>query len=126
MDKKVAGLLGAIAALATLDGANASAGGPVNPADALHANSYAELLNPVPNAKQAVMADDLARANREAADMKLAQYYMRDRENGWDHHHHHHRYFRREVPEYRYRRFEHHHHHHQRFERFDRYDRYER
>jgi hypothetical protein len=47
MDKKIAGLLGAAAALSTLGGAQA-APATGNPSDTLTANSYAELLNPVP------------------------------------------------------------------------------
>jgi len=57
MDKKLAGLLGAAAALTTMTGANATA-----PATTLHATSYAELLNPVPNAVAQLIADDEARA----------------------------------------------------------------
>ena len=63
MDKKIAGLLGAAAALATVGGANAAnatevPGNPGNPAA-----NYRELLNPVPNALAALKADDARRAN---------------------------------------------------------------
>jgi hypothetical protein len=93
MDKKIAGLLGAVAALTSLDAAQAS---PAPAQDALRVNSYAELLNPVPNAVQALLADDAARSKSEATgDVKLARHH---------HHHHHHHQHRR--------RHHHHHHHH--------------
>lgn len=46
------------------------------------ATSYRDLLEPVPNAVAALIADEAARAQRPA-DVKLAQYH---------HHHHHHGY----------------------------------
>ncbi|MBS0245046.1 MAG: hypothetical protein JSR61_00385 [Proteobacteria bacterium] len=53
------------------------------------AQSYADLLEPVQNAREVLMADDLAQANQPRPLLQLAQ---------WHHHHHHHRYY--------------HHHHH--------------
>jgi hypothetical protein len=44
MEKKIAGVLGAVAALGTLTAAQAA------PTDVLRASSYTELLNPIPNA----------------------------------------------------------------------------
>jgi hypothetical protein len=89
MDKKLAGLLGAAAALTTMTGANAA-----TPAPALQATSYAELLNPVPNAVAQLIADDEARATRSRdGEVDVAQA---------DHHHHH---------QHRRRHKTHHHHH---------------
>ena len=91
MDKKMAGLLGALGALA--------AGAPAM-ADTLalegvmHAASYADLLQPIPNAGSLLQASDEAMTEDPAA-VVMVQY----------HHHHHHRYHRR------YRRHHHHHHH---------------
>lgn len=100
MDKKVAGLLGAVAALATLDTAQAAAPAAVSTTDALNAQSYAELLAPVPNAMATLVADDAARSQqpvaKDAGSVQVAQY-----------HHHHHRYRR-----HRHRHHHHHHHHH--------------
>jgi hypothetical protein len=92
MDKKIAGLLGAAAALTTMTDANAAA-----PVTALQATSYEELLNPVPNAVAQLIADDEARATRSrGGEVDVAQA---------DHHHHHqHR-----------RRHKTHHHHHSNF-----------
>ena len=96
MDKKIAGLLGAAAALTTMTGANATA-----LATTLHATSYAELLNPVPNAVAQLIADDEARATgSRRGEVDVAQIRVEV-----DHHHHHHHRYRR-----RHRR--HHHHHH--------------
>ena len=96
MDKKIAGLLGAAAALTTMTGANAAA-----PATTLQAPSYADLLNPVPNAVAQLIADDNARATRSrSGEVDVAQIRVEVD------HHHHHRY---------HRRHKHHHHHHSNF-----------
>jgi hypothetical protein len=92
MDKKIAGLLGAVAALTSMTAANAATTAPT---ETLQAASYADLLNPVPNAVALLIADDAARSGRTSAEdlngVQVAQ---------WHHHHH------------RYRRLRRHHHHH--------------
>jgi hypothetical protein len=98
MDKKIAGLLGAVAALSTMGAAQASPA----PTDPMQANTYADLLNPVPNAVAALAADDEARASRQTDGVKTAQISV---EVGHHHHHHH-----RRVIIMRHR----HHHHHRR------------
>jgi len=99
MDKKIAGLLGAAAALTTMTSANAA-----TPAPVLQATSYADLLNPVPNAVAQLIADDTARATRSRdGEMDVAQIRVEV-----DHHHHHHHRYRR-------RHRHHHHHHHSNF-----------
>jgi len=99
MDKKIAGLLGAAAAVATVGVANATdvQGTPQNPA-----TSYRELLNPVPNAAAALKADD-ARRDAELRGTKVAQVSVT-----FGHHHHHHV----RVYHHHHRYFRHHHHHH--------------
>jgi hypothetical protein len=105
MDKKIAGLVGAVSALATMTGVEAARA--QNVTEVLNARSYAELLQPIPNAVALLMAADavnVARVNAEAAqdpNMKLAQY-------GYHHHHHHHRWY-------------HHHHHHHHHHHYDGY-----
>jgi hypothetical protein len=95
MDTKIAGLLGAVAAVTSLDGAQAAAPNP----DPMHANTYAELLDPIPNALKLLIADDAAlAANPEAAKSEELQVAA--------HHHHHHRHHRRHHHHH------HHHHHH--------------
>jgi hypothetical protein len=107
MDKKIAGLLGAAAALAAVGSANAGTeaqGNPQNPAA-----GYRELLNPVPNAVAALRADD-ARREAEARNVKTAQVSVQ-----LGHHHHHHG-VRIRVGHHHHhhqvRRPHHHHHHH--------------
>jgi len=110
MDKKIAGLLGAVAALGTMGAAQAT------PAqnDPMQVNSYADLLNPVPNAAAALAADDEARASREADGVKMAQIRV---EVGHHHHHHHRRtiIIRRHRHHHHHWRRHHHHHHHSQY-----------
>jgi len=77
MKKRMAALLGGTAVLMALPAAQAAvpASRSVQP---LSANSYAELLEPVPNALEALKADNAA---PRPAQVQLAGYY---------HHHHHH------------------------------------
>jgi hypothetical protein len=102
MDKKIAGLLGAAAAIATVGSANATEvqGNPVN-----HAASYRELLDPVPNAVAALKVDDARRDSETSASEKLAQITI-----GVGHHHHHHHHHM--VPRVHVRVVPPHHHHH--------------
>ena len=106
MDKKIVGLLGAVSAFAALDGAQAATAPQAN--DVMHVTSYADLLQPIPNATKLLQASDAALAEQAVADgqakIELAQYYG-DGYGYYHHHHHHHRFFR---PFY-------HHHHHRYF-----------
>jgi hypothetical protein len=82
MDKKLAGLLGAAAALTTVTAAQAA---PAQPAPVAPATSYADLLQPIPNAADALKADEVARfQSGPAAKLERVQYHH--------HHHHHHGY----------------------------------
>ena len=83
MDKKIAGLLGAAAALTTVGAAHASTAPVTEPSAA---TSYRDLLEPVPDAVAALIADETARARRPA-EVRLAQYHHHHH-----HHHHHHGY----------------------------------
>jgi hypothetical protein len=58
MDKKIAGLLGAVAALSTANAAQASPAPPPVQTEVLKANSYANLLEPIPNAAAILRAVD--------------------------------------------------------------------
>jgi hypothetical protein len=109
MDKKIAGLLGAVAGLATMNAAQAATNPAPAGAEGLQASSYADLLAPVANAAELLKADDAARAQRPlpqaGGDVELAQVYAPYPHPYYHHHHHHHHY--RHV-----RRYHHHHHHH--------------
>ena len=100
MDKKLAGLLGTVGAIAAALPAGAA---PLNARQALQASSYADLLTPIPNAVEVLRAADsepVAETPAAPGLVQDVQYY---------HHHHHHRIYRR-----RYYHHHHHHHHHRR------------
>lgn len=105
MDKKLAGLLGAAAALTTMSTAQAApARGPELPQPA----SYRDLLDPIPNAVPLLKADDERLA--QSGGVQTAQVVV-----GHHHHHHHHhgaRVYVRVSPR-AHRHHHHHHHHHQ-------------
>jgi hypothetical protein len=104
MDKKIAGLLGAVAAVSTLNTAQAAP--TPSPTETLRANSFAELLEPIPNAAALLQAvDEQQPAASADANVQLAQYHHH-------HHHHHHHAYRRYVPRFVVVRHRHHHHHH--------------
>jgi hypothetical protein len=112
MEKKIAGLLGAVAALGTLAGAQAAV-----PSDVLKANSYADLLEPIPNAARTLQAlEEQAPAKPGEANVQVAQFYYHHHHHhhhhGYWHHHHHHGYWRGGVVVVPRRRYHHHHHHH--------------
>jgi hypothetical protein len=104
MEKTVAGIVGAISGLAALGQAQASTPATPNTTDVMAAGSFAELLNPIPNARavlEAIDAADAARAepkSEQEPNLQLARNHHHHRYH--HHHHHHHRY--------------HHHHHHRR------------
>lgn len=123
MDKKIAGLLGAVAALGTLGSAQATPQATPAPSDVLQANSYADLLEPIQNAGALLQAIDEATPPKADGELQVAQFYHHHH-----HHHHHHSFYRRRyydapvvvVP--RYRRYYHHHHHHHHHHSFYRRD----
>ena len=101
MDKKIAGLLGAVGAFASLNAAQAAA--PTDSHGALKARSYADLLEPIPNAMAALKAVD-DEAGVAPPNVQLAQAHH--------HHHHHHASHRDRRIVVMPRRHHHHHHHH--------------
>lgn len=107
MDKKIVGLVGALSALAAPETVQAMPATGPNVNDVLRVQSYAELLDPIPNAVALLRAADAAPAP-EAGSVQQVQYYYHHHHH---HHHHHHGYWR---PYYYYypRPYYHHHHHH--------------
>jgi hypothetical protein len=105
MEKKIAGLLGAVAALSTM---TAAQGAPtsVSTTDPLRANSYSDLLEPIPNAAAVLKVVDEREPAAAEANIQLAQYHH--------HHHHHHSHWQRgpRIVIGRHRHHHHHHHHH--------------
>lgn len=116
MDKKIAGLLGAVAAVGTLNAAHAAP--TPDPSDVLKVNSYADLLEPIPNAARVLQAlDEQAPAKPPEANVQVAQYYYHHHHHHhhhgyWWHHHHHHGYYGPRVYVVPRRYYYHHHHHH--------------
>jgi hypothetical protein len=103
LDKTIMGLLGGVSALALLGGPQASAASTVE-VDALQpASSFAELLDPIPNAEKVLRAEDERRAADAAVEnpIVVADYYHHHHHyhHHYHHHHHHHHYY-------------HHHYHH--------------
>jgi hypothetical protein len=121
MEKKIAGLLGAMATLGAFNAAQAAPTPSPAPTDILRANSFADLLEPIPNAAALLQAVDESAPVPSADDnVQLAQYYHHH------HHHHHHSQYRRDyqpnvfvVPRPWRRHHHHHHHHHHSFYRRD-------
>jgi hypothetical protein len=119
MDKKIAGLLGAVATLGAFNAAQAAPAPTPAPTDVLRANSFADLLEPIPNAASLLQAiDESAPVQSADENVQLAQFYHHHH-----HHHHHHSFYRRDydggygprviiVPRRRYYDHHHHHHHH--------------
>jgi hypothetical protein len=103
LDKTLISLLSGASALALLGGAQASAAPSVDETDVLQpARSFAELLDPIPNAENVLRAENERSIGATAAEEKpveMAQYYHHHHHHHYYHHHHHHHYY-------------HHHYHH--------------
>jgi hypothetical protein len=109
MDKTMISLLTGASALALVGGVESSAAASLDQANGLQpARSFAELLEPIPNAAEVLRAEherDAAKAASQAP-VELAQYYYNH--HHYYHHHHHHHYW----PWRRHYNYYHHHHHH--------------
>ena len=106
MDKTLISLLSGASALALLGGSQASAAPAVDQVATLQpAQSFAELLDPIPNAQNVLRAEeekDAATAS-EYRPVVMAQYH---------HHHHHHHYYHHHYHHHYYHHHHHHHYHH--------------
>jgi hypothetical protein len=119
MDKKIVGVIGAITGLAAMD--QAAQATPATPTpDPMNARSYAELLDPIPNAVAALRAADAATARETQdqavgglnGDTQVAGYHHHHHRYHHHHHHHHHRVIRRIIRHLGHHHHHHHHHHH--------------
>jgi hypothetical protein len=122
MSRKVTGLVGTVAAVVMCDASMAATQAQPNPGNALRVESYADLLEPIPNAAALLRAVDREQ-DTQAPRVQLAYYYH--------HHHHHHRYWRGWYAEpyyhhhhhhhgyWRWRHHHHHHHHHRYYRDWD-------
>ena len=112
MDKNLAGLIGAVSALAVASPQPASSAS-LDVEAALQASSYADLLKPIPNALalwKATPAVDAQSDDTEGARVETVQYH--DHDHHHHHHHHHRRHWRRWVRPLLPPPYAHHHHHH--------------
>jgi hypothetical protein len=107
LDKTIIGLLSGASALALLGGVQASPASPLDEANMLQpARSFAELLDPIPNAENVLRAENERAADAailEEKPMVLAEYY---------HHHHHHRHYHHHYYHHHHHHYHHHYHHH--------------
>lgn len=106
MYKKIVGLIGAVTAFVAPHAAKAFTGTP-NSAEVLQVQSYADLLNPIPNAAEVLRTLDAAPSNAPAR-IEKTQYYHHHHH----HHHHHHNWWGWGAPPWGYRPYYYHHHHH--------------
>jgi len=99
------GLLGGASALALLSGSQASAAPRVDEVSLLQpARSFAELLDPIPNAQNVLRAEIERSGGAEEKTLVVAQYYH--------HHHHHHHYHHHYYHHHHHHHYYHHHYHH--------------
>ncbi len=84
MKRHISALLGSAAAVVCIGAAQAA---PAGPSAIQSPQSYAELLEPVPNATAVITADDVSRVNQPKRLFQLAQFHHHL------HHHHHSAFF---------------------------------
>ena len=82
MDKKIAGLIGAAAALTTIGAAQAAVPAQTQSGPAV---AYRDLLTPIPNAGALLKADN----QRAQGEMKVADTVVIKHKRHHHHHHHH-------------------------------------
>ncbi len=92
MDRRIAGVIGAVSALSAALPAHAASEAPLTIESVMQVNSYADLLRPIPNAAALLTETDAA----TRPTVEDVQYYYHRRRRHYHHHDHHH----------------HHHHHH--------------
>ena len=87
MQSKLVGAVGVLSAFVTFDVSRAATPGASDVSEFLKPQSFAELLDPVPNALALLKEVDEAQAAQRKANPQVAQYYYHHH-----HHHHHHHY----------------------------------
>jgi hypothetical protein len=103
LDKTLISLLSGASALALLGGSQACAAPAVDDTNGLQpARSFAELLDPIPNAESVLRAENERSADAADKPMVVAEYYH--------HHHHYHHHYYHHHHHYDYHHHYHHHH----------------
>jgi hypothetical protein len=113
MDKKIVGLVGAISGLMSLSTAQATTV-PLTETALSSAQSFGELLDPIPNAAALLrVADEAAAAagrhNQTGTNPNVKLAYDHHHHHHYHHHHHHHHYHHH----HHHHNYHHHHHHHE-------------
>jgi len=104
MDKNIVGIIAAIGSIAPVAAAQAA----VTPDEinrAMSANSFAELLQSVPNAPAILKAAEKERAATNSDEVQVAWHHHHHHHHHWWYHHHHHHH-------HHWWWYHHHHHHH--------------
>ncbi len=114
MDKKIAGLLGAISTVVPLETVHGTPVADVQPTELMAAHSFAELLEPIPNALALLRAADANASGSLRVEAEPAQTQAAGTPNAKTatYYHHHHRYYHHHHHHHHYRYYYHHHHHH--------------
>jgi ABC-type nickel/cobalt efflux system permease component RcnA len=89
MPRKFFGAVSVMSAFAALDSAQATPTIPSDVNEFLRPQSFAQLLEPVPNALALLKAVDEAQAAESRSKVKLAQYFYHHHHHHHTHHHHH-------------------------------------
>jgi hypothetical protein len=111
MNNRLLGALGGVSALALLSGSAVASPSTETVSRVQPAQSFGELLDPIPDAVNTLKAEDAINASHP---IQVAQLYF-----GVGHHHHHHNFYYHHHHHFRpmypgfgfYRRYHHHHHH---------------
>lgn len=111
MEKSTAGLVGALAALATMGTAHAAIHPAQTPEQVMRVSSYADLLSPIANARELLKASNAALPDQAPLKALPVQYYQDQPPPDYHHHHHHHHHYYPPPPPPHHHH--HHHHHHQ-------------
>ncbi len=105
MDKTIIGLVGAASALALANGAGPTSA-LAGPTPFAPAQSYAELLDPIPDAISQATTPEADAGGVLAPSVQLADYHH----HYYHHHHYHHHHYHHHH--YHHHHYHHHHHHH--------------
>ena len=86
----MAGLIGAVAAIAATTPTEAAAPAPQSVQEALRAESYADLLKPIPNARALLAPGAEGEAAVETVQLVVVLHHRHHYRHRYYHHHHHH------------------------------------
>ena len=118
MKNHIAFLLCSATGLLAFNAAHAAS----SPSASAPVESYADLLEPIPNAVALLQTVDETAPAAATENVQLAQFYHHHHHHHHSFYRHHHSYYPRVVVVPRYRRYHHHHHHHHHHHSFYRRD----